>query len=24
VFVKVAFRLGDNKLIVEKWKDTGV
>jgi hypothetical protein len=22
VFVKVAFKLGDTKLIVEKWKDT--
>ena len=22
VFVKVAFKLGDTKLMVEKWKDT--
>jgi hypothetical protein len=22
VFVKVAFKLGDTKLLVEKWKDT--
>ena len=24
VFVKVAFKLGDNKLTVEKWKETDV
>ena len=24
VFVKVAFKLGENKLIVEKWKETDV
>ena len=24
VFVKVAFKLGDNILTVEKWKETGV
>jgi hypothetical protein len=24
VFVKVAFKLGDNKLTVEEWKETSV
>jgi hypothetical protein len=24
VFVKVAFKLGENKLIVEEWKETDV
>jgi hypothetical protein len=24
VFVKVVFKLGDNKLVVEKWKETDV
>ncbi|MGA3191551.1 MAG: hypothetical protein WCD81_01440 [Candidatus Bathyarchaeia archaeon] len=24
VFVKVAFKLGDNKLLIEKWKEPAV